>query len=689
MTRFSQGGAQRADSPDEQQRLASWYTPGLSDALGDRLLMFDNSTSSSLELLRFKPEFSKAEGFEAALRLRVEELANFTHPSVAKVRAVESLGEEDGLALISNHTVGRRLSEILQDAHGPQFASELVSQLLPVLAALQEQGQGMAHGLLTPERVIVTPEGRLVLSEHVLAAAIDALHLSPEKLRERLGLVMPAGASTLDDPRADIVQLGYLALSLLVGRQVRSLDAAREIVGLLNRPSLGNGRETPRYLHQWLVRALQVDGSSFESANDAERALTDWPERELASEHQLPREVAAPPVVVQPISPKPVVAKVAPPGPPAIARPAPKPEPPPVNGFSTQPVPAPEFLPEPPAPPFPAEEPEPLPGGSLLGLRPSAPPSARASVSESLLQPVPQVARQPEPLPQVLRQPEPVRQAPEPAGEAQVRLKPTERKRSEPVRFLVEPEPARPFEAAEPAPREPAKATPVPRQTPFVNRLVAGLTVVCLVESLIIAGLLASRASVTAAATPTRPEASAATPAAPDPVAARPEPAAPAPAAARPAAPTTVPERVPVAPPITLTRGWLTIEAQFEMQIFENATLIGTTRSERLSLLAGPHELRLVNTSLNFETVINVEIPPGVGITTRVATPNGTLSLNAVPWANVSLDGKSLGTTPVMNLSVPVGSHEVTWRHPQLGERRQTVVVTARGPVTLVTDLLR
>jgi hypothetical protein len=140
---------------------------------------------------------------------------------------------------------------------------------------------------------------------------------------------------------------------------------------------------------------------------------------------------------------------------------------------------------------------------------------------------------------------------------------------------------------------------------------------------------------------------------------------------------------------LTLTRGWLTVEAPFEMQIFEGNTLLGTTKSERVSLLAGPHELRLVNSPLNFETTINVEIPPGVGITTRLATPNGTLSLNALPWANVSLDGKSLGTTPVMNLSVPVGSHEITWRHPQLGERRQLVVVTARGPVTVVTDLRR
>jgi hypothetical protein len=66
-----------------------------------------------------------------------------------------------------------------------------------------------------------------VLSEHVLASAIDALALPPDKLRDEFGIIMPAGRSNLDDPRADIVQVGYLALSLLVGRRLRSLDAAR------------------------------------------------------------------------------------------------------------------------------------------------------------------------------------------------------------------------------------------------------------------------------------------------------------------------------------------------------------------------------------------------------------------------------------------------------------------------------
>ena len=60
------------EATNSPQQVASWYTPGLSDGLGDRLLMFDNSTASSLELLRFKKEFSDVPGFETELRRRVD-----------------------------------------------------------------------------------------------------------------------------------------------------------------------------------------------------------------------------------------------------------------------------------------------------------------------------------------------------------------------------------------------------------------------------------------------------------------------------------------------------------------------------------------------------------------------------------------------------------------------------------------
>jgi hypothetical protein len=58
--------------------------------------------------------------------------------------------------------------------------------------------------------------------------------------------------------------------------------------------------------------------------------------------------------------------------------------------------------------------------------------------------------------------------------------------------------------------------------------------------------------------------------------------------------------------------------------------------------------------------------------------------VNAVPWAQVSINGKPVGDTPLGNLPLPVGEHEITFRHPQLGEQTQKVIVKS-GVLTRVS----
>lgn len=66
--------------------------------------------------------------------------------------------------------------------------------------------------------------------------------------------------------------------------------------------------------------------------------------------------------------------------------------------------------------------------------------------------------------------------------------------------------------------------------------------------------------------------------------------------------------------------------------------------------------------------------------------PVGFLSINARPWADVWIDGHAVGTTPLGNLRVAVGRHEIVWRHPQLGERRQAIDVVADVPSRISVD---
>jgi hypothetical protein len=60
-----------------------------------------------------------------------------------------------------------------------------------------------------------------------------------------------------------------------------------------------------------------------------------------------------------------------------------------------------------------------------------------------------------------------------------------------------------------------------------------------------------------------------------------------------------------------------------------------------------------------------------------------------MPWAEVSLDGRALGATPLGNINATAGSHEVVFRHPNYGEQRRTVIVSAGGTARLSVDFMK
>ena len=122
------------------------------------------------------------------------------------------------------------------------------------------------------------------------------------------------------------------------------------------------------------------------------------------------------------------------------------------------------------------------------------------------------------------------------------------------------------------------------------------------------------------------------------------------------------------------------------MQIFENGRLIGVTTADRLMLPVGRHDLEFVNEALEFREKHSVAVSSGKVTSLAIKPPNGSLSINARPWGEVLIDGRSVGLTPIANLAVPIGVHEITWRHPQLGEARRTLAVTAKSPTRVSTE---
>jgi hypothetical protein len=133
--------------------------------------------------------------------------------------------------------------------------------------------------------------------------------------------------------------------------------------------------------------------------------------------------------------------------------------------------------------------------------------------------------------------------------------------------------------------------------------------------------------------------------------------------------------------------GWISVKAPFDVDVLENAEVIGTGEFAKIMLTTGRHDIVLVNRALDYREARKIDVAAGSTTAIRVEAPSATVSANARPWADVAIDGKSVGQTPISNLQVPIGTHEVVFRHPRLGERRQTVTVTMNGPNRFAADL--
>jgi hypothetical protein len=552
----------------------------------------------------------------------------------------------------------------------------LIRQLTPALVLLQEQGDGVAHGALSTDRIVVSPEGRLVIVEHVLGSALERLNFAADRLWADLRIAVPpstpAQAPKLD-PRTDVVQLALIAVTLLLGRPLRPDETPHHVSILLEQLAKTTGERSPAFLplRQWLERALQIDGRLFESASDAQEALDDLP-YELRKESPdfsrllLPSEANSRVDTESPAAPRPRRPET------FVARrprleepitPSPRPETP--AGWHMRP----EVLDS--VPNQMAESP------STVLAEPEEPTFAD---ERDLLPPIPSSRRS--------------------ASLGSIR-------RAGPIEF--EDRPARPAVPREPvgvrrnfdvvAPVRTAPAQPARKRTPAW--LTASLALLVLTEGLVIGGLVYMRGPFGAAAitidslqpgldvvvdgrsvgvTPLKltvdsrtrsvrvlnAAASATAAAARSPEERRQQPPV-LPLSRSAAAPAPAPPRT----------GTLSISAPIDLEVMENGRLVGSTGSSSIVMSPGPHQLDLVNSALGYRSHEVVVVKTGRMTSLGVSVPNGRLSINAMPWAEVWIDGKLAGETPLGNLSIQIGSHDILFRHPQLGERRQSAIVRA------------
>lgn len=659
------------------------------DGLGERRTAQDPA-GADVDLLRLRQELSTVPSFEFALRERISRLANFRHPAFARIRSLERPSASDNaLTVVSDHAPGVRLSVLLTAAEERGVPVDLgaalclLRQLVPAIAILHETARDAAHGAIAPERLIVTPSARLIVAEYALGSALEQLLFARDRYWTELRVPLPRAAGLARfDHAADVLQIGVVALSLILGRRLKDDEHGGRLADLVTsaRATLADGGSDvlPDALQQWLQRALHLDArGAFPSAIEARLAFDRVIEEcgDDASPTRLeallarcrgewtPRAVAADP-------------------PKALARPT-------IVDFKP--------LAEAPRPVTPA--PSPIPSATAVAAVPPVAPRAAtptgSSSPESFIATT-VVRSGPDRAPAMSSSFLGVPTKDDATGvDDEVIATPARRSKTPMVAAVLVAVAVIGIAATVARPRlfpsAPARVTtgtliittdPSGAQA-SVDGVAHGVTPLTLAlppgaHTLIVRGEHGERTvPVTIAAGSQVAQ-----------YLDMPKPA-PAPPAVEPA-----PLSEPVATvPVTavadaaLLAGWVAVTSRFDVQLFEDGKLLGTSESDRIMVGAGKHEIELVNDELGYRGTRAVQVAPGKVSMLSIDPPKGTIALNAIPWAEVTIDGERAGETPLGNVSLPIGAHDVVFRHPELGEQRYRVSLTLKAPSRLSADL--
>ena len=681
------------------------------DGLGERR-QTTGAGNQLLDLVIVHESLGAVAGFEAALRQRAGELASFEHASFPRLKGVGRLSKTPSrIVVATEHVSGVRLSDLLAIAERRLVPLEydgavgLLQQLLTAAAALHDGVPHVSHGAFAPERLMFTPDARLMIVDHAFGSAIEKLGFDQERCWRELRVALPVvDGQMVHDRRADVTQIGLVGLSLLLGRLLNDDEYPGGIADMiegLNAVSPKGLEMLPSETKVWLRRAMQLDGDrNFSTAGDAKAAFDKAVKIDEArartiltaflSECQTFGRGAAPSAA----TPDAKAAKAAPATAPAT------------KATSDSPLDA--FAPAAPAAKAPskteskAPAPAPMPPLSL----PTPAPTQRED-EESALQLRRQIPLWNSPWRNRVAVAAAVLIAVVTAGVFAVRSYATapatgvlvvntdpdgvevyingKKRGSTPITMEL-PTGNHKLELSlgDQARAIPVKITQGGRTEQFVELPKAGAAVGQLsiktdpagatvtvdgqrrgVSPLVIDGLTPGMHTVglqnsTSSVTEQVNIQAGST--------------------ASLVVPLSAPEGVPVS-------GWVSLTTPIEMQLFEDGRLVGSSRSERIMMSVGEHNLQIVNEQLGYRTTRIVQVTPGRVTPMRIDIPKGSMALNAAPWAEVWVDGDRLGETPIGNVSLPIGNHDVVFRHPELGEQRHTVTVTLNGPARLSVDM--
>ena len=248
---------------------------GMSDVFRARDLMLERSVA--IKVLHEK--YSNDTAFQQRFRQEARAAANLSHPNIV---TVHDFGLDHGqLFIVMEHIPGKDLKTLLRQ-RGRYSVEEAIPLMVQACAGIgYAHRAGLVHCDIKPHNMIVTPDGRLKVTDFGIARALstilpderaDVVWGSPQYFSPEQAVGEPPS------PASDVYSLGVVLYEMLTGALPFTAPTSEELARMhLEMPPIPPSEyvpDLPRALEQIILKVLSKEPAArYRTADQLGRVL--------------------------------------------------------------------------------------------------------------------------------------------------------------------------------------------------------------------------------------------------------------------------------------------------------------------------------------------------------------------------------------------------------------------------------